>query len=107
MVIEDSVRCTNYCFPITLWIPSDADARLNVIGVGLNALLQSQIVVASQCQRCRRLEPRRKFHVIAHTIVQCKVRTNAPRILPENAERLVREGIVWIAHFFNEVSGKV
>ena len=47
MVIEEAVRSADHCLPVARGIPRHAHARLDVVGVGLNALLQSQEVVSS------------------------------------------------------------
>ena len=53
VVVEDSVRSTDDGFAVSLGVPGNADAGLNVIFVGLNAFLESQIVVSGLCQCTR------------------------------------------------------
>src|SRR5215469_357925 len=104
MVIEHSVRRADDGLAIPLWIEGQADAGLKIVLVGLNSLLQTQHVVCGESQALRCLELWRELDVVTETVVQRDVGTNPPRILPINAERLVRERIAWAAQALNEVA---
>src|SRR5262249_4763015 len=80
--------------------------RLNVVPVRLNSLLQSKRAISRCSQSLRRLKCRRNFDVIAHAVVQCYVRIDAPGILPESSDGDVTERIAGAAETLNEVSGQ-
>src|SRR5947209_14216762 len=75
-------------------IPCQADPWLKIVFVSLDALLQSEGVVANRRQTDWFLELGRKFHVVSHAEVQRKVMACVPRILPEQAEWFVRKRIM-------------
>ena len=56
MIIEHSVRSADDRLAVPLGIPGHTDARLNVVGVGLNSFLQSEQVVSRKCEPLRRFE---------------------------------------------------
>src|ERR1700751_2088195 len=106
MVIEHAVGRTHDRLAVSSGIPSHADARLDVIPVGLNSFLQSQHVVSGKSKPLGRFEFRGDFHVVANAIVQSDVRTDAPRVLPEGANGNVLEGIAGTAEALYEIYGQ-
>src|SRR5208337_3470613 len=103
VVVEHSKRRADYGFAISPGIPSHAHARLNVVLVGLDAFLESKIVVSGLSERGRRLERRWEFDVVAYAIVQCEIVAHTPGILPEYAQRFVGERVGGIADALDEV----
>src|SRR5579863_9497653 len=106
MIIKESVGGTKHGLAVPLRIPCHAKARLDIIRVGLDSFLQAQIVVSGLSERIGWFELWRKLNVVAHSVVQCHVRSYAPGILPECSQRLVGERIARTAKSLNEISGK-
>src|SRR5580698_2117724 len=106
MVIEQSKRSADYRFAVSLWIPRNSDARLNIVGIGLYTFLQAQQVIGRKGEPLRRLELWREFHVVTYTVIQCEIGARAPRILPEHSQGLVVEGVAWTPDTLDKVAGK-
>src|SRR5215469_6175615 len=106
MVVEHSVRSSDDRLAIPGRIHGHTDARLNIVRIGLDALLQSKDSVRGKRQSLWGFEFRRNLHVVAHTVIQSDLRTDAPRVLPEGANRNVVEGIAGAADALNEISGQ-
>src|ERR1700733_14526227 len=104
MVIKHPVRSAYDRLARSKWIPCHADARLNIVLVGLNSFLQTEQIVSRGCEPLRRFETRRNLDVVAHTIIQSEVLVNAPRVLPEGPDRNVAEGITRTADALNKIS---
>src|SRR6266496_210422 len=102
MIIEDTVRGTDHGFAIALGIPSQPDAWLEVILVGLDAFLYSESVIGGERQALRRFEPWRKLNVVANPKVQGHSGADAPGVLPEHAQGFVGERVLWTADALNE-----
>jgi hypothetical protein len=69
MVIEDAVGGADHGFAVAFRIPRQAKAGLDVVGIGLDSLLQSQEVVSCQRKCIRRLELRCKLDVVTDAVV--------------------------------------
>src|SRR5208282_894721 len=104
MIKEYSERAANYSLAITLGIPGDAEARLNVVLVGLDSLLQSQQVVGGQSQSLWRLELRRDLDIVTNAIVDGQIMAHAPAVLPEDANRDIVKCIAGAAESLNVIS---
>ena len=70
MVKEHSERPADYGLAVSLGIPREAEARLNVFLVDLDAFLQPQGVIGGKSQSLWGRELGREFHVVAHAVVQ-------------------------------------
>src|SRR5437667_8068298 len=86
MVIKHPIRSAYHGPAVALGINCQPNARLNVVLVGLNSFLQSELVVRGQSEALRRLELGRNLHVIPQTVVQCDFGIYAPGILPEKSQ---------------------
>src|ERR1700719_41581 len=103
MVVEHSIRGADNCLSVSPGVPSEAEARLNIVLVGLNSLLQSESLVGRKRQSRRRLELGWEFHVVAHAIVQREGVAHAPRILPEQSQGLIGERVAGTAETLDEI----
>ena len=83
MVKENAVRGAENGLAISVGIPGEAEARLNVVPVGLNSFLQSEGVIGRKSETLRGRELRREFHFVAHTVIQGETGARAPGVLPE------------------------
>src|ERR1700756_4616261 len=106
MVVEDSVRRAHDRFTVALRVPRKSDTWLHVVGIGLNAFLYAEILIAKSGQSRRFFELRRNFHVVANAIIQRQIWARAPRILPEKSHGNIGERIAWAAESLNEIAGK-
>src|SRR5579862_1761560 len=106
MVVEDSVGCAKYGFAVSARIKGDSETRLNVVFIGLNAFLHADLVVSGGGKRAERVSLWRKFDIVADAIVQSNSGRDAPRILPENSERLVCEAVGGAAVALYQFIGK-
>src|SRR5579863_10296504 len=106
MVIEQSIRRSHYGLATPSRIPSNANARLNIVFVGLNPLLQAQQVIGRKRQPLGRRELRRNFHVVAQAVIQRDGWTDPPRILPEHSDGNILERVAGTANSLHEVSRK-
>src|SRR5208283_4386592 len=104
MVVKRSVRCAHHRLPVSLGIPRQPYARLDVSLGGLNSLLQTQEVVSSLRQRRYRPERGRNFDVVAGTVIQSQLRARAPGVLPECRNRNVVERVIGIAQALHKVA---
>src|SRR5580658_8302237 len=103
MVVEQSVRSAHHRFAVTLWVPSDTNSRLDVIGIRLNAFLKAQEVISGERQSIRGGKLRRKLDVVTYAVVQRQVLTNSPGILPERPQRLIAKRVARASDALNEV----
>src|SRR5437899_1281250 len=78
VIIEQSIRGANHRSSVTCRVPRQANSRLKIILVGLNAFLQSEEVVPSKRQSDRWLELGCNFHVVAQAVVEREIRPYAP-----------------------------
>ena len=104
VVVEHAKRSADDGLAVSLGIPRDAQARLNVVGVGLDAFLQSQGVIGGKSQPLRGLESGREFHVVADAVVEREIVAHTPKILPEHAQGFVGERVGWAAETLNKSS---
>src|ERR1700690_1905213 len=105
VIVEHAEGCADYSFPIALGIPCDAQARLNVVAIGLNAFLDSQELVSGLSgirEPRRRGKRRREFHVIAHSIIESEIVAHPPGILPKQAQSLIGKRVGRIAETLHE-----
>src|SRR5438105_1380803 len=105
MVEKYPVRRAHNCFSIPSRIPGNAHPRLKVVLVGVNSLLQSELVIRSFRERVRLGKLRREFDVIPQSEIQGKVWAQSPGILNENAERFITEAVLRIAHALHQRAG--
>ncbi len=103
MIVEHSVGGANHGLAIAFRVPRQPDARLNVVGIGLDAFLQSQHVVSGQAPAVGRSELGRELDVVAKAVVQGQVGPRPPGILPEDSQGFVGEGVVRVANALHEV----
>ena len=66
-------------------VPSQANPRLKIILIGLDAFLQTEGLVGRKRQSLRGFELGREFHVVAHAVVQGEFVVRTPGILPEKS----------------------
>src|SRR5258708_39292948 len=103
VIVKNSVGGANDGLAISLGIPSEADARLEIVFVGLNAFLQSQRAIGRKSEALRGPEFGWELHVVAHAVVKCKVVAYRPGILPEQTEGLICKGVGRTADALAEV----
>src|SRR5579872_4579979 len=103
MIVENPIRPAQHGLPVALRIPGKAQARLHVVGIRLDALLQTQRIVSCQRQRIWRRKLWREFNVVAHAQVQRKIRLYSPRVLKVDSQRLVGKTVIRIANSLNEI----
>src|ERR1700688_4609348 len=106
MVVENPVGAAQNRLAVPLRVPRYPKARLEVVSVGLNAFLQSEILISGLGQGGWGLKFWRNFHVITHAEIQRDPRTDTPGILPENANGNVMERVTGTAQALNKISGK-
>src|ERR1041384_7329120 len=105
MIVKDAVRRTHYSFSVSFGIPGNANARLKVVLIGINSLLQPQLVISSFCKRIRLGQLRRELDVIPQSEIQSEVCAQPPGILDKNAERFVAEAVLGIADTLHQSAG--
>src|SRR5579864_5088511 len=91
MVVKHPVRGTNNGLAIAFRVNRDTDARLNIVLVRLDTLLQSEQIVGGKRQSLRRFEFRRNLDVIPHSEIQSDIGIHPPGILPEYADGNIGE----------------
>src|SRR5580704_3165787 len=103
MIVENPVRTADHSLAIPLRVPCQSYARLKIILVGLDALLQSQLVVCRLGKGVRFTQLRREFDVVTHTVVECELGSRSPGILPVDAEWLIGKRVRWAANTLDKV----
>src|SRR5215469_792068 len=104
VIVKQPVRGSKYGLAVAAGIPGDADPRLNVVRVGLNALLQSEILITEAGESRRRLEGGWDLHVVTQAIIQRQIRASPPRVLPVESDGNVGERISRAAEALNVVT---
>src|SRR5581483_875812 len=102
VIVEHAVGGADHVLAIALGIPSDADARLEIVLVGLNAFLDSELVVSGGGKTSRRRKLRRNFHVVADAVVERQLVAESPGILKVETKRHVLERIARVAGALNQ-----
>ena len=100
-----SIRSADDCFAVALGVPGDADAGLNVVGVGLNSFLQSQKCYRREGRSGEGREFRRKLHIVANTIVQGEIGRTRQESCQKTPSGLLENESLGTADALNEVSG--
>src|SRR5216684_279129 len=101
MVIEKTIRRTNHSLCIVVYVPGNSNSRSPIILVAGNALpdiqsiLGGKYVTGSKSNSRKRVSESyrrnqiRKLDVITHTIVECHVGPDLPRVLDEEGKRSI------------------
>src|SRR5437773_2255826 len=105
MVIEHSIRRPYDSLAVFCWIPGDADARSNIVGVSRNSLSDAQKILPLSRHRIQRTELRCQLHVVTNAVVQSQIRSDSPAVLEKRTERCIGEPIMRIANALNKVRG--
>src|SRR4029077_7414969 len=104
MIVEHAIRRPHHGLAVSMGIPSYTDARLEIVRVRLNSLLQSQQIVCGQRQSLRWRELGGNLHIVAQPVVKGEPWIDAPRVLPECANGNVLEFVARTADALDEVS---
>src|SRR5437879_4133555 len=106
MVVEQTVGRAEHSFAVVLRIPRHAHARLDIVLVGLNSLLQPQKVITGLSKCSRWFELGGNLDVVTNAVVQRHIWPKTPGILPEESQRFIRERVFRTTEPLDEISRK-
>ncbi len=105
VIIKDPIRGAEHALAIASRIPCKPNARLKVVLVSLNALLQAQLIVGRESQSIRLAQLGRKLDVIANAKIEGEILPHAERVLPEQSQRFVGKAVPGISDALHQRAG--
>src|SRR5712692_5121918 len=97
MVVEDSVAATNHRPAVAGRIPSETEARRDIVRIHWNAFEHVQRWLSRRVQSRSRLEHRCPLDVVAHSVIESQPTCSLPAILDEQTECRVIERPIGIS----------